>query len=75
MTDEKTGRPWAKLSELQPGDVVRCYGDFTCGIANTERVVGRHHGNGELFVTCSDGYHFLSGQCDDGETVIGVTKA
>lgn len=69
------GREWAKLSELEPGDVLLADGDFTCGIANKERLVGKR--DGELFVTCNDGKHYLDGQLsdEDGDHLVGFWLA
>lgn len=61
-----------KISALKKGDVLIADDGFTC-LKNGERVkVGE--ADGELFVPCKDGKHFLAGQTDDGDTLTGLSK-
>lgn len=61
---------WVSKNNLKAGDVVRCYG-FTCRETEPTPVLSSE--KGELYVTCSDGKHFLDGQLEDG-VYIGVEK-
>lgn len=82
-----SGRPWAKLSDLHPGDVVEFDDGFTC-LRKGEIALVHVDLKGQLFVFCSgheefEGrskkhsrkeQHFLDGQADDGEHCVGVYK-
>lgn len=70
-TTDIAGRPYAKLSELQPGDVLEADDGFTC-MKNGERVKVIKDHDGSLFVPCKDGGHHLCGQADDGEHLVGL---
>lgn len=61
-----------RLSELKRGDVLIADGGFSC-LREGEPVAVQEDPSG-LFVACKDGQHFLSGQTDDGDTLIGLTK-
>lgn len=60
-THAKNGREWARMSNLKAGQILHCDGDFTCGIAGKDVVVGQTI-DGKWFVNCNDGRHFLDGQ-------------
>lgn len=64
-----------RLSEIKLGDVVVADDGFTCIQANA-RLTVEVDPRGNLFVSCDQGRHFLDGQIDDdGETLVGLTKA
>lgn len=72
-THSTDGRPWATLSTLKPGDKLQADPGFTCIRANDILTIqGCEHG---LFVPCSEGKHFLDGQADDGEHLVGFWQA
>ncbi|BCH33168.1 hypothetical protein MesoLjLc_50980 [Mesorhizobium sp. L-8-10] len=72
-THSKDGREWAKLSQLKLGDRIATDGDFTCGISNKTLAIERDdHG---LYVPCDEGNHYLDGQADDGEHLVGIWPA
>lgn len=59
------------LSDLNPGDTVRITG-FTCiADGETREVLLSSDG---LYVSCSNGMHFLDGQCEETDELIGVEK-
>jgi hypothetical protein len=69
------GRAYAKLSSLKAGDIVQVDGDFTCIGKWQERPVehdGEREGPQGLYIKCRSGRHYLDGQADDGDTLIGV---
>lgn len=83
-THDKQGRPWAKLSEVKPGDILIADGGFTC-IPEGARLTVREDSDG-LYVPCAGddadsghpiigGQHYLEGQADDGEHLVGFYKA
>ena len=73
------GRPYAKLSELKVGDQIELDSGFTCHPPGVVVVKGDDRG---LFFDCAgdrdppyglfDERHYLDGQADDGEHLIGV---
>lgn len=76
MTDKTTdvdGKPWAKLSELKPGDILIPDGGFTCMKEGARLTVGKNNA-GELFLPCRHKGHTLVGQADDGEHLIGLYR-
>jgi hypothetical protein len=67
------GRPYARLSELRPGDWIEVYAGFSCMSSGEELVVETQ--NGELFVSCYFGEHFLRDElADDGNSLIGMYR-
>jgi hypothetical protein len=64
------GREYAKLSELKPGDRLEIDGGFPCIHRGRKRTVRRDEGG--LFVGCLSGQHYLDGQADDGEHLVGM---
>lgn len=72
MTTDKSGRTYAKLSELKAGDSIELDGGFTCATAGRTKV---QEDDGGLYFACGDGHHYLSGQADDGVHCVGVYKA
>lgn len=73
-TADTTGRAYAKLSQVQPGDVLESDGGFTCMKEGARQKVVKDH-DGSLFLPCDCGGHALAGQTDDGETLIGLYPA
>jgi len=67
---DKFNRPYARLSALKPGDIVQVDGDFDC-IQPWSRVPVLRSSHG-LYVPCDKGHHYLDGQADDGDSLIGV---
>jgi hypothetical protein len=71
----KQGRIYAKLGDLKAGDTVELDGDFTCSPKKRQKV--RKDAEGDLYIRCSSGKHFLTGQRNfDSPTdyLIGVFK-
>ena len=82
---DTTGRPYARLSELRPGDKIETDAGFTC-LAKGEVAEVHADASGILFVFCSGHgdfanrsrhkkrteQHMLDGQADDGEHLIGM---
>jgi len=71
------GREWAKLSETKIGDILSHDDGFDClggergldwGKATVIEI------NGELAIPCNHGAHFLKGQADDGDHLMGLYK-
>lgn len=62
-----------KLSDLKAGDIVLTDDGFTCLAEGEHRVEADE--DGDLYIPCSDGKHFLSGQEDDetGE-LVGISS-
>jgi hypothetical protein len=71
-THDKHNRPWAKLSELKDGTEIELDGGFTCRKEGFAKV--RADEKGELYFTCREERHYLSGQADDGEHCVGVYR-
>lgn len=63
------GREYAKLVELNEGDMVWVDEGFTCMPPGPYRV---YYALGGLYLKCTHGYHFLNGQADDGVHCIGI---
>lgn len=69
-THDANGYPWAKLSKLSNGSRVRVDACFTCMTPNSIRVVTQ--ADDGLWISCSHGRHYLVGQADDGEHLVGI---
>lgn len=68
---DANGREWAKLSKLKPGDMVTVDIGFDCMNPNQQHEVQTF--NGEPYLICSHGFHFLTGQLEtDGDSLIAV---
>jgi hypothetical protein len=64
-THSADGRPWAKLSELKPGDKLVTDGGFTCMLDDAVKEV-RQRENGDLYIECDlEGGHTLEGQVSE----------
>lgn len=70
---DTNGRHYAKLSEVKAGDAVELDAGFTCMKAGKYEVHADEAGS--LYVICADGHHYIDGQADDGEHLIGVYLA
>ena len=71
LTTDTIGKPWAKLSELKPGDILIPDGGFTCMKEGARMKVVKDK-DGSLFLPCNCGGHSLDGQADDGEHLVGL---
>jgi hypothetical protein len=75
VTKDTTGRPYAKLSQMKVGVNLECDGGFTCLKAGAHRRVLREGpGKDGLYIRCKSGKHFIAGQADDGEHLVGLYK-
>lgn len=63
------GRAYAKLNELKVGDVIELDDGFDCKEMGTCRVCKDEQG---LYFICSEGHHYLDGQADNGNDLVGV---
>lgn len=63
---------FAKISEVKVGSLLQCNDGFTCLPKNAQRYV--HEDDGELYIVCKCGKHFLDGQIsfDDKEEYVGL---
>ena len=66
------GRPYAKLSETKLGDVLIADSGFTCILNGAECQVMQDDDG--LYVPCQEGRHYLDGQTDDGEILVGLYR-
>jgi hypothetical protein len=60
-----------KLSDLKAGDTIIADGGFTCMEAGPKKVHIAHDG---LYIICDEGRHYLVGQLDGDETLVGLEK-
>lgn len=74
QTHDSNGRPWAKLSEIKPGDKLQADGGFTCIPEEAIQVV--KSGPDGLYVNCVSEKHLLSSQVseENGDSLIGLYK-
>lgn len=82
MAEKDTnGRPYAKLSEVKVGDILEADSGFTC-LKDGAQLKIKSDG-GDLYVDCSGAEdddpeekhkHFIEGQADDGEHLVGFYK-
>jgi hypothetical protein len=72
MTDKQTSGD-LRIDEVAVGDVVRGFLNWGCVPANAARVVQRA-ANGDLFVRCQEGRHYLDGQVGDDGCLVGIRK-
>lgn len=74
-THDTEGRPYAKLSEMKAGVELECDAGFDCIKPGSRRRVlaaSWKEDKGRLYIRCKSGCHFLDGQADDGEHLIGL---
>ena len=62
-----------KLSDINPGDKLVADNGFSCCDGETIYEVHTHL-NGEPYIKCRLGYHYLSGQLDSDGNLIGFKK-
>lgn len=77
-THSTDGRPWAKSSELKPGDKLRLddgFAETECGLEDNS-VVSVERDNGGLYFNCHAGHHYLAGQLSkvDNDSLVGVWR-
>lgn len=72
ITHNKSGQEYAKLSETVVGMTLYMDSGFTCMCQGPHKVlVGSL---GDLYVSCDEGNHLLSGQCDECDHMVGITN-
>lgn len=74
LTD-KNGRPYALLEELRDGQRIELDDGFECLNHEADRPTTRTvlaDDAGRLFFTCRCGRHYLDGQLEGGDSLIGV---
>jgi hypothetical protein len=59
---------WISFEQVKEGQTIVADGGFTCMEAGPKLVEAGDHG---LFVRCQCGQHYLDGQIDDGDEVVG----
>lgn len=67
---DANGREYLKLSEAKMGMKVELDNGFTCASGVVELdddFLGIHF-------KCDQGFHYIDGQCDDGEHCVGIYK-
>lgn len=69
MRADTTGRAYAKLSEVKAGDVLELDAGFDCVASGPVTV---EENDGRLFFQCSRGHHYLEGQAEETDDLIGV---
>lgn len=62
---------FAKIGEVHRGVALRTDNGFTCLPANARRIV-RADEFGELWIACRCGRHYLDGQLDDNDQLVGL---
>lgn len=65
---DRQGREYAKLSKLKLLDRIELDDGFTCALGH-RTVLKDDKG---LYFMCSEGNHYLQGQADDNDNLIGV---
>lgn len=65
-----SGRAYATVAEIKSGDYLEADGDFTCIKAGAKLLV--QQGALGLYVTCSDGKHYLDGQNNADGVYLGL---
>lgn len=60
LTKDSKGQPWAKLSELREGHIIKLDDGFTCHKAGLTSLVKDSGGN--LAFQCDEGFHSIAGQ-------------
>ena len=62
-----------KMTDIKVGDQLIVGEGFDCMAANEVKEV-KCSPDGELYVCCTNGWHFLDAQLD-GEEIVGLSKA
>lgn len=68
--NDTSGHPWARISWVKEGSKLKTDSGFTCLPANVVKRV-RKDKDGDLYICCSSGHHFLDGQIK-GKVYIGL---
>lgn len=58
-----------RLSDLKPGDTIVADAGFTCVIAGRHTILS----DGELFIECNEGRHYLDGQKGEDGYLVGIS--
>lgn len=73
ITHNADGVEYVKLGEVSAGDTIYADSGFDCMEAGAHTVLAA--ADGELYVECQKGQHWLSGQVEDeSDHVIGFTR-
>lgn len=64
---------FAELKSVKAGDILKTDGGFTCMPEGVLRKV-QADGEGNLYISCDDGEHYLDGQADARGHLTGLTK-
>ncbi len=62
------------IADVQPGMKLKADAGFTC-IADGAVLTIESNEDGELFVPCSSGRHYLDGQVDSNGKLVGLESA
>jgi hypothetical protein len=68
-THDTNGRLWAKMSDMKEGMTIELDSGFTCHAPGEVEVKLADDG---FYFECEEGRHYLHGQADDGEHLIGI---
>jgi len=63
-----------QLKDVQEGDDLVADAGFNCTAEGDHKTV-HANGDGELYIPCADGKHFLDGQADESGKLVGLTKS
>ena len=64
---------WANKNNLRKEDIVEVFG-FTCIPDKTLRKVHYDRENGELYILCTEGHHYIAGQLDEHNEYVGMKR-
>lgn len=70
-THDLQGREYARIADVKTGDMLEDDGGFGCLDGVSKHVVQADM-NGQLFIPCDEGQHYLDGQVDDGDHCVGL---
>lgn len=65
--------PLVKVEDLKPGDRLTDFEFWGCVPQDATRIV-KADADGELFVSCREGHHYLSGQTGPTGELVGCEK-
>jgi hypothetical protein len=66
---DKQGREYLNINDAKHGLIVDLDDDFTCIQSNRVMLLKDNKG---CYFECSEGKHYIVGQCDGGEYCIGI---
>ena len=72
-SSDRYGREWAILSQVKPGDRLFTDDGFTCMRFGEAKIVRRNE-EGQLYVPCRDGRHYLDAQLEHGRLIGFYTR-